>query len=176
MIEIIKKIDNFILNLVEQYHNLKFQKLASYLTHLGDFILHLPIFIIVYFIGSLKIKQFIEVTLLATIIGAITLYIIRFIVKRKRPIGDIPNEFALIPKIENYSFPSGHALRNFIFCITIYPFFGIKYSIVFFIFAIIITLTRIYLKLHYLSDIIFGAILGIISAFISLKIYFNISF
>jgi len=101
--------------------------------------------------------------------GVAVLYVIRLTFKRRRPIGDMPGEFAIVPLIENYSFPSGHALRNFLFSITAYPFFGPYVSACLFFFAAFITMTRVYLKLHYITDILAGGALGMISAYAALK-------
>jgi undecaprenyl-diphosphatase len=101
----------------------------------------------------------------------VILYAIRMNVKRRRPIGDMPSEFAIIPMIEKYSFPSGHAMRNFIFPVMIWPMLGALGAIPLAMFAALITSARVYLMLHYFSDIAAGAALGILVALITLKIF-----
>ncbi len=64
-----------------------------------------------------------------------------------------------------YSFPSNHALNNFAaatFFYKLYP--NLKW--VLFITAFLIALSRVYLGLHYPSDILGGAIIGIIFGYI----------
>lgn len=64
-----------------------------------------------------------------------------------------------------YSFPSNHALNNFAaatFFYKLYP--NLKW--VLFITASLIALSRVYLGLHYPSDILGGAIIGIIFGYI----------
>ena len=76
----------------------------------------------------------------------------------------------LIPPPPSFSFPSGHALSSFssafIFCHFIgrkaYPFIAA---------ALLISFSRIYLLVHYPSDVIAGALFGILTAFCAVRIY-----
>ncbi|HPG57111.1 MAG TPA: phosphatase PAP2 family protein [Candidatus Wallbacteria bacterium] len=164
------KLDNYITaEVVERFQSPSAIKAAAVLTHLGDAVLHAPIFLYFYLYRSETLKQFAAATFFSTIIGVLMLYAVRLTFKRRRPIGDMPKEFAIVPMIENYSFPSGHALRNFLFCVTAYHFFGIYHSIALFFFAAFITSTRVYLKLHYFSDILAGGALGMATAYFYLK-------
>ncbi len=164
------KLDNYISGpFLDGIKNEKAGRIAAMLTHLGDAIAHIPLFLFFYFFCSDKFKQFASVTFFSTIIGVIILFAFRFVFKRQRPIGNMPKEYALLPAMETYSFPSGHAMRNFLFCVTAYPFFGIYVSATLFIFAAIIVSTRVYLRLHYFSDILAGALLGITSAYFYLR-------
>lgn len=164
------RLDNYVSeSVVERFQHASLKRAAAVLTHLGDAVLHIPIFLYFYFYCSEKVREFAVVTFYSTIIGVLILYVIRLWFKRKRPIGDMPKEFAVVPLLENYSFPSGHALRNFLFSVTAYPFFGIYASAGIFVFAAFITSTRVYLKLHYFSDILAGGALGMATAFAYIK-------
>ncbi len=166
------KLDNYISGpLIERFHHEGLKRAAALLTHLGDALLHIPLFLYFYFYCREPFQTFALITFYSTIAGVLILYAVRLSFKRRRPIGDMPKEFAIVPMLENYSFPSGHAMRNFLFCVTAYPFFGIYASISLFIFAAFITSTRVYLKLHYFSDILAGAALGMLTAFVFLKLY-----
>lgn len=68
-----------------------------------------------------------------------------------------PEYFLVEPS--SSSFPSGHS--TFIFAVL--PFLSNAYpklTWLWFLFAIIIAFSRLYLGMHYLSDVIFGAMLG----------------
>ncbi|HNY12224.1 MAG TPA: phosphatase PAP2 family protein [Candidatus Wallbacteria bacterium] len=168
---IITQIDNYITNvLVAKSQNEKLKRILAMATHLGDAIFHIPLFTVFYICGGAALREFVIKSVVATLIGVIILYAIRMNVKRPRPIGDMPKEFVIIPLIEKYSFPSGHAMRNFIFPVTAWPLLGATLSVPLAVVAAIITSARICLRLHYFSDIIAGAALGISAAFITMHI------
>ncbi|HKO80981.1 MAG TPA: phosphatase PAP2 family protein, partial [Chitinophagaceae bacterium] len=93
------------------------------------------------------------------------MFLLKIILQRERPL--VP----LISKVHGYSFPSGHSFSSMVF-------FGMLAYIIYrnvnhkvlkwilvvscFLFAILIGFSRIYLKLHYASDVIAGFCLGII--------------
>lgn len=83
---------------------------------------------------------------------------------RKRP--DLP----LIRTLDNFSFPSGHALSSFIFCsVLIYLVWkgGLKntwkwiLSVLLILFSVCIGISRIVLRYHYASDVIAGFCLAL---------------
>jgi len=67
------------------------------------------------------------------------------------------------------SFPSGHAMSSFAGAMCI-MFYSVKYGIGAMIMAVIISFSRLYLYVHYPTDILAGAILGILIALLSKKI------
>lgn len=64
-----------------------------------------------------------------------------------------------------YSFPSNHALNNFAAAMFFYKLFP-KLKWVLFITASLISISRVYLGLHYPSDILGGAIIGLAFGYI----------
>ncbi len=94
--------------------------------------------------------------------------IIRYFYHRPRP-------FSVYPIIQlvtdtHYSFPSGHAAFFFALAIAIY-FYNKKWGIGFFAAAILMTLARVIAGVHYPSDILGGAVIGILSAWIVFNVF-----
>ncbi|MDX1373017.1 MAG: phosphatase PAP2 family protein [Nitrososphaeraceae archaeon] len=98
--------------------------------------------------------------------------------QRARPCDFLTDVITPIGCSGSFSFPSNHALNNFAaatFLSRFYP----AYKWIFFVTAFLISISRIYLGLHYPSDILGGAIIGFIIGYLfsllSLKIedYFN---
>ena len=73
---------------------------------------------------------------------------------------------------ENHSFFSGHASNAFMVATMILLMFKPKVrNILFYSLAVLIALSRVYLGIHFLSDVIVGAIIGITSTFLLFKLY-----
>lgn len=96
--------------------------------------------------------------------------ILKNLVKRPRPFVNIPEINVLINKPHSYSFPSGHSSLAFAAATIIFHFkrkFGIGAIMV----AIAFAFSRTYLFVHFPSDVLGGAILGISSALIVILTY-----
>lgn len=85
---------------------------------------------------------------------------IKFTVRRKRPAGKWGQIYRAT---DPHSFPSGHAARAFLFA-TILLFMGpIGLAVIMVIWAPIVSMARVIMGVHYLSDVLAGAIIGIIA-------------
>ncbi len=94
----------------------------------------------------------------ATLIGQVT---IKSIVRRKRPCHTYKDVEMLVPIPSDLSFPSGHTTSSFA-CSTVMMFFNPIYGIIGYIYASLTAISRLYLFVHYLSDVICGMVLGIL--------------
>ncbi|MFC2103634.1 phosphatase PAP2 family protein [Bacteroidota bacterium] len=91
--------------------------------------------------------------------------ILKELFERARPCNVLSDVITPLGCTGSYSFPSNHALNNFAaatFFTRLFP----SYRIVLFAVALLVAVSRIYLGLHYPSDIIAGAALGILFGFI----------
>lgn len=147
----------FFKNQIEILNNL-----FSYITKLGNYGI---IWIIIGIVLLLNKKtRIFGILCLITLLLEYTIndLIIKQLVMRPRPFVEL-NITPIIPKPSDYSFPSGHAASSFTIATLFYlSKHKLKFPIL--ILAILIAFSRIYLLVHYTSDVICGSILGIIIA------------
>jgi len=82
------------------------------------------------------------------------------LIERQRPCWLDPSVILLIPNPSDYSFPSGHTLSSVI-AATILTLYNRKFGYVVIPLALLIAFSRLYLYVHFPSDILGGLVLGI---------------
>lgn len=92
--------------------------------------------------------------------------LLKNIVARPRPYTEVEGLVSLIGKLSDYSFPSGHTVVTFMGATVLYKKFPKYIGITAFIWAVITGFSRMYLGVHYLTDILGGGILGIILGYV----------
>lgn len=107
------------------------------------------------------------------IFSVLGLLILKPIIARPRPF-IAQGVDILIKEPMGFSFPSGHTGSSFAAASVIY-FYNKKRGLLALILATLIAFSRMYLFVHYPSDIVGGLILGIISSRIAIKITNEIS-
>ena len=103
---------------------------------------------------------------LCLVVGNIVL---KPLVHRGRPCWVDPSVRMLIPIPMDYSFPSGHSMSSFAGATVLY-YANKKWGVVAFILAILIAFSRMYLFVHYPSDVLVGGTIGIILGMLGVKI------
>ena len=91
--------------------------------------------------------------------------VLKEIFQRQRPCNALADVLTPLGCRGSFSFPSNHAINNFAaaaFFSRLYP----KYKTILFTTASLVAISRVYLGLHYPSDIIGGAIIGMIFGYI----------
>jgi Membrane-associated phospholipid phosphatase len=158
--KIISKDKSFAFYLTQFYHHHALNEIMKLISACGDFGMSwLIIILITNMIDStrnMSIKMLIAL-IVATLIGQVT---IKSLVRRKRPCHLYPDIPLLIPMPNDLSFPSGHTTSSFA-CSTVILFYYPLFGIIGYIYAILTAFSRLYLFVHYISDVLFGAFLGI---------------
>ncbi|GAA0695106.1 phosphatase PAP2 family protein [Clostridium cadaveris] len=104
--------------------------------------------------------------LLGLLIGNI---ILKPLVARPRPCWINSDIALLIASPKDFSFPSGHTLSSFIAAIILLK-EDKKFGYVAMILAILIAFSRMYLYVHFPSDILAGVVLAILIGFVAIRI------
>lgn len=135
------------------------------LTHLGTMVAVLIIITSIFMWKKHKAGWIMPLWLSVGFAALIT-YSLKYIIMRQRPeaIG-----IAAVIAATGYSFPSAHSATAFSALPVMDRVFK-KLSYVWIAMAVLIALSRIYLGVHYLSDIIFGGIIGYCSGWLFLEI------
>ncbi len=158
-----------ILYLLDKMHNPILDKIMIFLTNLGNAgILWIAIAIIL--ICFKKTRKCGILMGISMIIGLIVGNgLLKHLVARQRPCWLDTNIPLLIPNPKDYSFPSGHTLASFEASIMILM-YNKKWGIGAIIVALGIAFSRMYLFVHFPTDILGGAILGISISIVVYKI------
>ena len=159
MLKFFEIIDNKGLKYIsEKCQNRTFDKMMPIITMMGNLGV---IWFVISSLMFLKVEYriigigVILAVALTTIIGE---GIIKHIVRRSRPFQD-KEEKLLINKPITYSFPSGHTASSFA-ALAVFLQMNGKLGLIVSPIATLIAFSRVYLKVHYPTDVIFGMLLG----------------
>ena len=97
--------------------------------------------------------------------------ILKNVVARTRPYEAIEELNRIIGAQSDYSFPSGHSGASFAVAVVIFMEMPKKYGVPALILAALIALSRLYVGVHYPSDVIAGILTGTVYAVITVTIY-----
>lgn len=86
--------------------------------------------------------------------------ILKNLIARTRPCDVIEGLTCLIQRPTDFSFPSGHTGSSFAAAVILFLGLPKKYSFTAIILAALIGFSRLYVGVHYLSDVIGGAVIG----------------
>lgn len=93
--------------------------------------------------------------------------VLKPLIGRVRPCYKFPEIALLIPAPHAPSFPSGHTMVSFA-CATVIYYYNKRLGMVSFVIAALIAFSRLYLFVHYPSDVLGGMIFGILTSVILL--------
>ncbi len=168
-------IDSTVFNFLATHVSNRHTEIMEAITFLGNhnFLIPANLVLIIYFLVIRKHRWY-SIKIPVVAIGGVTMMaLLKFVFSRPRPL--IP----LLEPARGFSFPSGHAMMSFSFYGVLifmvyenvrnqYLKWGLIIALLFLIF--LIGLSRVYLRVHYASDVIAGFAAGFIWVVLSLSV------
>ena len=112
--------------------------------------------------------------LTALAVSLVGYWVIKLCVKRARPFDTNPSIEAEVPPLDKYSFPSGHTMNNLAVASAV-TYVVPQYGWVMLLLPLTWGLLRVYFGVHWLTDVICGFVLGILSFIIGHAIWIPLS-
>lgn len=140
--------------------------LAVFFAHSGDSWFWGLGLLLLWMLGDSFWKKWAVVLFAGIAMLAIIVMSIKFTVRRRRPEGEWGGIYR---NTDPHSFPSGHAARAFLIAALALGLGPVWLAILLCVWAPLVSLARVSMGVHYLSDIVAGAILGILVGWAGLE-------
>ena len=141
---------------------------AVLLAHSGDSWFWLLGLLLVWWFAPGEWSGLALVMIASILILAVVVMGIKFTVRRQRPEGEWGGIYR---KTDPHSFPSGHAARAALLAVLALGLGPVWFGALLLVWAPLVMLARVAMGVHYLSDIVAGALLGVFAGIIALLIH-----
>lgn len=132
------------------------------ITHLGDFGLFWILMAIVLLLYPKTRKSGVLVMAGMLISFLLNNLLLKNLVGRTRPYEVIDGLELLVEKAVDLSFPSGHSATSFVAATVIAGLLPKRYGVSALVLAALISFSRLYIGIHYPTDVLFGVFSGIV--------------
>ncbi len=171
-------LDEYLFLYLNKFH---YDFLDSLVWWISDFRTWIPLFICWIYLLYKKNKQYFLTSLLAIIViitlsDQISSKIFKPYFQRLRPSHEeklnqkihlLEEKKGQVYKGGKYGFVSSHAANSFAIAFFLFLYIGRKYSFYWFLWAFLVSYSRIYLGVHYPLDIIVGGMVGILVSYLT---------
>lgn len=166
-----RRFDDFFIELINRRMKHRvFNVFFYYYTHLCGVISIVLFNLVMWIFATGKLRQVTYQMTLSLLVSSAIVFILKRAFSRSRPYWIIENLNTYDIDLNDYSFPSGHTTAAF----TIATIFSLNYSsltLIFIVLALLIAISRVYLAVHYPTDVLAGIIVGVGT---SLIVYFKL--
>jgi len=144
------------------------RSIAVFFAHSGDSWFWGAALIIAWFLSNSTWKEWESVEFLGISLLAVLVMSIKFLVRRRRPEGEWGGIYR---NTDPHSFPSGHAARSFVIATLALGLAPGWLAVILCLWAPLVSIARVAMGVHYISDVVAGAVLGIVCGVIGLQFY-----
>jgi undecaprenyl-diphosphatase len=134
------------------------RNLAAILAHSGDSWFWLAGLGLLWWLGTDYWKKIALSLIIAILLTALVVFIVKFTVRRRRPEGEWGKFYR---NTDPHSFPSGHAVRAVMLGVVMLGIGPLWLGLLLLIWAPLVGLARVAMGVHYLSDVLAGMLLGV---------------
>ena len=99
------------------------------------------------------------IMILAILLTALVVFLVKFTVKRKRPEGEWGKFYR---STDPHSFPSGHAVRAVMLAVVVLGLGPLWLGLILLVWAPLVGIARVAMGVHYFSDVLVGMVLGLV--------------
>ena len=139
---------------------------AIFLAHSGDSWFILLALLLIWLLSNGHWHRMAALMAAGAVGLAVLVLLIKFTIKRRRPEGQWG---AIYRNTDPHSFPSGHAARTAMLAVIALALGPVWFGVLMVIWAPLVSLARVWMGVHYVSDVLAGILLGIISGLIVLQ-------
>lgn len=140
---------------------------AVFLAHSGDSWFWLIALFLVWLLRTDDWRMRAALMAIGLLALAVLVLMIKFTVRRRRPEG---RWGAIYRNTDPHSFPSGHAARAIFLAVLAFGLGPLWLAVVLIVWAPLVSLARVALGVHYLSDILAGLVIGIAAGLVMLAV------
>lgn len=134
-------------------------RISRQVSRIGDGDLYLIVALLLVVLDKEGGLAFLLTGLSAYLIELPLYAILKNTIKRDRPCTTLPFDAYIVPS-DKFSFPSGHSAAAFVFATLIASFYP-GFAVLAYILAVMVGVSRVLLGVHYPTDIVAGAALGV---------------
>jgi len=138
-------------------------RIIRLISRTGDGYLQVILPLCVFFIDIESARPFTWLVVTAFLVERPLYFILKNTLKRRRPPDVFPDFTSIIRASDQFSFPSGHTMASFLLAGIVVSFFGVE-AWPLYIWATLVGMSRVFLGVHFPTDILAGASIGTLIA------------